>query len=325
MGNAVRQRLLAIAVPFALLVLAAGSLYADNARANVALQQGRVDEAKSLLQASLQQQPNDAQGHHLLCRVFYAQDMGDQAIPECELATTLAPGNSDYQMWLGRAYGLKASHTNMIAAFKLAKKVRVAFAQAVQLDSNNFQAMNDLGDFYVDAPGIVGGGTDKAQTLADQMAPHFPAQAHRLRGMVAEQKSDMKTAEAEFKAAVSVAHTPDTYIDLAGFYQRQHRADESVATIRLAVAADRAKDAILVDAATVLTDAQRSPDLAIKLLREYLASPAKSDAAPAFKVHIQLGELLAKAGDSAGQQAEYAAAQALASGFKVSNHAPEGQ
>ncbi len=308
-----RQRLLAISAPVALLLLAAGSLRADNARANVALQQGRVDEAKSLLQASLQQQPRDPQSHQLLCRVFYAQDMGDQAIHECELATAQAPENSDDQMWLGRAYGLKASHTNMIAAFKLAKKVRAAFAQAVHLDSNNFQAMNDLGDFYVYAPGIVGGGTDKAQTLADQMAPRFPAQAHRLRGMVAEQKSDMKTAETEFKAAIAVAHAPDAYIDLAGFYARRQRADEAAATIRLAVTADHAKDAVLVDAATVLTDAQRSPDLAIKLLREYLASPGKSDAAPAFKVHIQLGKLLAKAGDLAGQQAEYAAAQALAS------------
>jgi tetratricopeptide (TPR) repeat protein len=319
------QRLLAMTAPVALLILAAGSLHADNARANVALQQGRVDEAKSLLQTSLQQQPSDAQAHQLLCRVFYAQEMGDQAIHECQLATVQAPGDSDHQMWLARAYGLKASHTNMIAAFKLAKKVRASFAQAVQLDDSNFQAMNDLGDFYVEAPGIVGGGTDKAQVLADQMTPRFPSQAHRLRGMIAEKQSDMKTAETEFKAAVAVAHAPDTYIDLAGFYQRQHRADEAAATVRLAVATDHAKDAVLVDAATVLTDAQRSPDLAIKLLREYLASPGKSDAAPAFKVHIQLGKLLAKAGDSAGQQAEYEAAQDLASGYKVASSAPEGQ
>ena len=321
----VHPRLLAIAVPVTLLVLAASSLRADNTRAEAALRQGRVDEARSLLQASLQQNPVDSEARQLLCRVYYAQEMGDEAIHECELAAVQAPSDSENQMWLGRAYGLKASHTNMIAAFRLAKKVRTAFEQAAQLDDSNFQAMNDLGDFYVQAPGIVGGGVDKAQALADRMEPRFPAQAHRLRGSIAEKNNDLTVAETEFKAAIAAGRSADAYIDLAGFYSRQHRVDEAVATVHAAVAADRAKDAVLVDAATILTDVQRSPELAERLLREYLASPAKSDAAPAFKVHVQLGKLLAKDGDSAGEQAELAAAQALAHGYKAARNPQEGQ
>ncbi len=38
---------------------------------------------------------------------------------------------------------------------------------------------------------------------------------------------------------------------------------------------------------------------------------AKSDGAPAFRVHVQLGDLLLKRGDSAGAHREYAAALAL--------------
>ena len=52
------------------------------------------------------------------------------------------------------------------------------------------------------------------------------------------------------------------------------------------------KDAVLVDAASILTTAHRSPELAERLLRDYLSSPSKSDGAPAFKVHVQLGDLL---------------------------------
>ncbi len=48
----------------------------------------------------------------------------------------------------------------------------------------------------------------------------------------------------------------------------------------------------LVDAASILTDMHRQLDLAERLLRDYLASPAKSEDAPAFKVHEQLGDLL---------------------------------
>ncbi len=304
MGSAVHQKLLAIAVPVMLLALAASSLHADNAHADTALQQGRVGEARSLLQASLRQQPVDSEAHQLLCRVYYAQDMGDEAIRECETAAVQAPSDSENQMWLGRAYGLKASHTNIIAAYRLAKKVHAAFERAVQLDDGNFQAMNDLGDYFVQAPGVVGGGLDKAQALADRMERASP----RRRIGCAASSRRKKTIWPVPKQSSRQPLQPDTPPMLISISRASMAGStgwiEAVAMVHTAIAADQAKDAVLVDAAAILTDVKRSPYLAERLLRQYLASPAKSDAAPAFKVHLQLGKLLAKDGDLAGQQAE---------------------
>jgi uncharacterized protein HemY len=72
---------------------------------------------------------------------------------------------------------------------------------------------------------------------------------------------------------------------------------------------------VLVDAATILTEAHRAPDLAERCLRDYLASHAKSDEAPAFKVHLQLSRLLAARGDSKDATRELEAAAALAPAF----------
>src|SRR5215468_693695 len=152
-----------------LLMLSAGRLLADNAQAEALLKQGRVDEAAAMLNQVLATQAHDAKAHQLLCRVYYAQDLSDPAVRECEQATQDDPSNSDYQMWLGRAYGLKASQANMLSAFSVAKKVHVAFERAVQLNPANVAAMSALGEFYVSAPSIVGGGLDKAQALAAQM------------------------------------------------------------------------------------------------------------------------------------------------------------
>jgi hypothetical protein len=80
----------------------------------------------------------------------------------------------------------------------------------------------------------------------------------------------------------------------------------------------------LVDAASILTKARRAPDLAERCLRDYLASRAKSDAAPAFKVHLQLSRLLAARGDDAGAAQEKDAAAALAPDF-VRNYRPPQQ
>ena len=95
--------------------------------------------------------------------------------------------------------------------------------------------------------------------------------------------------------------------------------DQSVAS-----QTDRGKGSVLVDAASILTAANRSPELAERLLREYLSSPAKTDGAPAFKVHVQLGDLLLKQGDAAGAHREFAAALALASNYVPARKALQG-
>ncbi|HEX4576962.1 MAG TPA: tetratricopeptide repeat protein [Edaphobacter sp.] len=299
-------------------------LLADVTQANALFQQGRVDEATASLREILAAQPGDAQAHQLLCRIDYAQEMADHAIHECELAVSSAPASSDNQMWLGRAYGFKASHANPFSALGLAIKVRTAFERAVQLDPENIRAMSDLGEFYVAAPSIIGGGLDKARALAAQMQPHFPSQAHRLLALIAEKKKEDALAETEFSNAVAAGRTPDAYIDLGQFYQRHNQPDKMLNALQSGVAVDRRKGPALVDAASILTDAHRAPELAETLLRTYLSSSAKTDDAPAFKVHVQLGDLLAHQGDPAAAHREYAAALALASNYVPARKAMQG-
>lgn len=313
-----------IAFVLALLFLPATHLFAEDAQANSLLQQGRVDEARTALQGILAAEPSNAYAHQLLCRVYYAQNMADAAIQECELAASQNPGDSNTQMWLGRAYGMKASHARLLTAFALARKVRYAFERAVQLDPQNIQAMSDLGEFYVDAPAIVGGGLDKGRTLASQMQPRFPSQSHRLLALIASEDKDAVTAEAEFKKAVLAGRTPAAYIDLGQFYQRQNQPDKALEALKAGIDADHRKDSSLVDAASILIAMNRSPELAEECLREYLSSSARSDDAPAFKVRIQLGNLLANHGDAISAHREYAAAVALASNYAPARKSLQG-
>jgi tetratricopeptide (TPR) repeat protein len=299
-------------------------LLADVTQANAFLQQGRVDEAAASLREIIAAHPGDGQAHQLLCRIYYAQDMGDNAVHECQLATSSDPASSDNQMWLGRAYGFKASHANPLSALSLAVKVRTSFERAVQLDPENIHALADLGEFYVAAPSLIGGGLDKAQALAARMQPHFPSQAHRLRALIAEKKKEDAIAEAEFSNAVAAGKTPEAYIDLGHFYERHHQPDKMVDALQSGIATDRCKGPSLVDAASILTDAHRSPELVATLLRDYLSSSGKTDEAPAFKVHLQLGDLLAQQGDAAAAHREYAAALALASNYAPARKAVQG-
>ena len=105
------------------------------------------NNAISRLSSSLATDPGDAEAHNLLCRVYYQEERWDNAIHECAAAVQLAPMDSGYHLWLGRAYGEKADSIHSIKAYGLAKKVRSEFEQAVHLESGNVAALSDLGDF----------------------------------------------------------------------------------------------------------------------------------------------------------------------------------
>lgn len=312
MSLAVLQRSSLHMVLLSLACLCWPTLRADVTSADLALQAGRASQAQQLLTQSLAATPSDAKAHQLLCRLYYAEDMADAAISECLQAVARAPSDSDDQMWLGRAYGLKASEANPFSALQLAKSVHAAFERSVQLNPRNVPALSDLGEFYVGAPSVLGGGLDKAEALAKQMDPVSPAAGYRLLALVATARSDIHSAEMNFKAAVNAGHSPEAYVDLAHFYEQHERPEDAVAQVQAAIAADRRKDAALVDAASILISAKRRPDLAENLLRAYLNSDAKSDAAPAFQVHVKLGKLLKKQSDTTGARREFAAALALA-------------
>lgn len=316
------------------MVLAAGGLScwaADMASMNRvagerALMTGRADDAVKILHQVVVANPKDAAAHLLLCRVFYSEELPDEAVSECEAALASGLGNdSKAQDWMGRAYGRKADKAGPFGGLSLARKVKAAFELAVQLDPSNAAAVNDLSEYYVGAPSMVGGGLDKAQALADRVAAKLPESSHRMRAMAAEKDKDYGTAEREFKAVVGVAGHADAWTDLGDFYARRKQKDQAIVALHKAIEVDTAKDASLVDVASVLHTIKREPDTAERALRDYLASNAKSDAAPAFKAHYELGKVLSSEGNKAGAKSEYQAALALAANYAPARKAMEAQ
>jgi tetratricopeptide (TPR) repeat protein len=282
---------------------------------------GRADDAISLLNSSLSADPANAEAHNLLCRVYYQEERWDDAIRECETAVRLTPMDSGYHLWLGRAYGEKADSIHSLKAYGLAKKVRAEFERAVHLDNGNVDALSDLGEFYAAAPEIVGGGKNKARRVADALEQYDRALAYQLKGRLAEKDKNYTLAETEFKTAVEVSRQPaDAWMTLASFYARQRQWDQMLQALHAGIdvdgKAERPYGAALVDGATILSHSNREPQLAIQLLRLYLASPNQSSDWPAFQVHVQLSRLLEQQGDQAGARQQMAAAAALAREYR---------
>ncbi len=293
----------------------------ERAAAERALMQGQIDEAVARAQRLAAADPKDGQAYLLLCRSFYAEAHAEEAIDACTKATQAMPRSSVAQDWLGRALGMKAERAGPIAGLRLALKVRAAFESAVMLNPGNGDAINDLGEFYVAAPAIVGGGLDKSSALANQALAQQPQAAHRILAMTAEKRKDYDTAEREFRAAVAVANRADAWNDLGAFYRRSGEYDKAVEALKEWLAVNRAKDASLVDTASLLDRMHRESGLAEKALRDYLESGVKSDDAPAIKVHVMLGKQLENQGDKAGAKIEFETALQLAAGYAPAKQA----
>ncbi len=290
------------------------------AQVNQALQAGEADKALALINSLPQGGTSLAEAQNLECRVHYTLQQWDDAARECEQAVKLDGQNSVYHWWLGRALGEKASRASFMSAFSLGKRVRGEFEAAAQLNPRNAEALTDLGEFYKEAPSVVGGGTGKAEQVAAELDKIDVARAHQLRGRIAEGRKDYGTAEREYKDAIAASPHPALHwTTLASFYRQRERWPDMESAIHSCVSAaerDRHADVALYDGAGVLTESNRDPALAARMLEEYLAGSSKTEEAPAFEAHLRLARLKKQMGDSAGAQREIAASLQLAHDYK---------
>ena len=292
---------------------------ADSARDMLAA--GHIDEAITVLNLHLSSAPSDAESANLLCRAYLAIEELDRAESSCKRAIALDPENSRYHRWMGHVYGEKADRANFFSAASLAGKTRQEFERAVQLDPNNIDAHADLAEFYFEAPGIVGGGQEKARAQARIMSAKSPAREHWVYAHIAERNHDPVTAEREYRQMI-VASKGDSeaWLSLALFYRHQKRYDDMEKTLIRASQAPMSKPDVLVDVAQNLYRTGRNPALAIQLLKRYLSSGPVEEA-PAFKAHYLLGMLLERQGDKAAAAQEYRASLSMARQFGLAQQA----
>lgn len=273
---------------------------------------GRVDDAIQTLKQQISHSPTDAEANNLLCRAYFMLEEWDHGISACERAVNLAPQNSLYHLWLGRVYGEKADRAGFMSAAGLAKKVRSEFERAVELDPKSWQARTDLAEFYLEAPGIVGGGKDKARAQADVLASLNPAMAHYMNGRIAEKNKDIATAERKYRAAIEASHGgAHAWLNLALFYRHQNRLDEMEQGLRTMESRPLDRPESLMDGGSIVLRTGRNYALGVELVRKYLSGPTVEEG-PAFKAHYILGQLLEKQGDRPAAAQNYRAALALA-------------
>jgi tetratricopeptide (TPR) repeat protein len=263
--------------------------------------------AAQFLHEAAAKNPQNAEAYLWLAKTYSEMQQHDAAIANAEKAVALDPQNSVYHEWLGRAYGDKAEHAGIFSGLSLAKKTRKEFETAVRLDDRNFSARQALIEYDYSAPGIAGGGEDKARPQIEKLAQMDAAEGHYAAGNCRRQKKDFVTADAEFTQALESHPKSANLIYDIGDYAMKHSRPEqlvSVANQGEGVAPTDPRGKFYRAVALVLTKS-RDGD-AECWLREYLKrAPLRNGYPRPFEAHEWLGRLYENEGKTQAAIAEY--------------------
>ena len=223
----------------------------------------------------------DAAAYELIGRNYFMSGDYKRATDALEKAVAAEPANSDYVLWLGRAYGRRAETSNFLSAFGHASKARQLFERSVQLNPRNIEALNDLLEYYMEAPGFMGGGYDKAKDTVAKISRVDPAEGHWAQSTLDEKRKEYGHAEEQLRRALELApQKMARFMDLGRFLSRLGRYEEADQNFARAeqIAPDSPK--LMYVRADCYVKSGRHLDQAKNLLERYLSSTTTPDDPP---------------------------------------------
>lgn len=226
------------------------------------------------------QQPPPRSGTewNLIGRAYFMLGELKRATESFEKAVSVEPRRSEHWQWLGRTYGRRAESSSFVSAPGYASKACQNFERAVALDDRNIEALNDLFEYYLQAPGFLGGGLQKAEVLIDKIAAVDPVERHWALSRLAEERKDFQTAEFQLRRCFELApRQMGRAVDLAKFLARRGRTSESEQVFEKARQIDPQHPTYLWERASLLVEQKRNPEEARRLLQQYLAIAVKPE------------------------------------------------
>ena len=262
--------------------------------------------AKAAVERLVKADRTDAAAAFWLGRIYYVERRLDRAASWFEKAVELDPANALSHHWMGVAYGRQAIGANRFRQAMLARRTKAALERAVELDPELLDARQYLLQFYLVAPGIIGGSKEKARQQAQEIAKRDPLRGHLAMGAIHDDANDAAAAEREYLAAIRAApDSLDAYYGLALMYQRTRQYAKAFDTYERVLARRPAETrARYLIGRTAALSGDRL-DRAEVTLREYLRPRPDGSAQGNASAHYLLGVIYEKRGDAAAAQREY--------------------
>lgn len=271
------------------------------------------DAAKSEFAALARSTPNDVTPVMYLGKIALNQNDIDEGVKQFERCVQIDDKNADCHAWLGNAVGSAAQHASKFRLPFLAKRVKNEFERAVQLDPKNGEGRWGLLQYYMQAPGFLGGSMDRAREQAGEIEKLSKLRGAMAYAQIANKEKNAHDEESAWTRAIGAA--PDSliaYNGLVNFYVREKRWSDAFATLDRLAKALPSEPSTLISTGVVALVSGEQLARGEEALKRWIANPP-ADAQPYThsSAHYRLGQLYEKTGRKELAKTEFQKAVSL--------------
>ncbi|ODS63076.1 MAG: hypothetical protein ABS41_07860 [Arenimonas sp. SCN 70-307] len=293
------------------LLLAASPVLASPERADLLLKQGDPGAAQ-VIEALAKARPGDPDVGVLQLRLLLQKREAKRALELAEKLVRQTPGHAASHYWMGMAYGARIGQVGAFSQATMAPKVRAAFERAVELDPSLHDARFALMEYYLRAPGIVGGSESKARAQAEELLRRDPPRGRFAQARLAMHDGNDAEARRQVLAAYAARPGEAMFRMAAGALHQQAEEWDQAFAVFTAWAADEpwSASAWYQIGRTAVLSEQRTEE-GIAAFERVLALNPQPGAPEHKHAWYRLGQLHAQAGDKAAARQAFERALAL--------------
>ena len=269
----------------------------------------KYEEATVLLEKITDDKKEYAEARYWLGRVAFDKKEYDDAADYFEEATEANNKSAEYFTWLGDTYGTIAQSANMVKQGMLAPKMKKAWEQAIALDPQAINPRLSLIQYYLQAPGFMGGSVDKALEVGNQLVKIKPAEGYRQLGNI--YTREKKAAEAEKAYQAMVKADPSYNSVLANYYTSQQQYDKAFALLNDLIKSEPASMSLMYLYGRTAAVSGQQLDKGEEYLKKYLAYSPKPNEPSHAGANMRLGNIYEKRNNKAEAKKYYQAALKL--------------
>jgi len=206
---------------------------------------GHWKRARDVAEADFKAHPNDARAAYVLARVRHEFERLDEAVKLAETAVRLDPKVSQYHRELGEACADAAGKLSFFKQISYGRRIHGEFDAALAIAPKDPDNLMDQVQYFMEAPGVIGGDKKKAAEIANEMVKIDAAHGYLALAYVAQKQKEDGKLQGLYQKAVEA--NPKNYgarLSLIGRYLNTQHPNLSAAEQHIRAALDLNPDRI---------------------------------------------------------------------------------
>lgn len=274
------------------------------------IEKGNLEQALGALESLPEESDESGMVSFHRARIHQRRGDYDRAEELIEMALEMDEGNASFHALKGAIHVGQINNAGFFSKMSLAGKIKDAFRRAVELDPGNVSYRENLMGYYLNAPGIAGGSTDRAREQAQAIAELDRGAGYRARLQIHLKEEELARAAAAFQEAIAEFPGDARLYALAtsGFSQAEDYGNANLAVTSWRENLPNDAGALYQQGRLAAISGQYL-EVGKAALKAYLKADREENDPPLHWANFRLGLVLMHQGDEKGAEARFALAR----------------